>query len=77
MSKTCSLTGKKPLKGNKVSHSNRKTIRRQNPNLQKKRLKNPATGKVETILISAHGLRTLAKWKREGKKYDLTQVCSN
>lgn len=76
MAKTCSLTGKTPLKGNKVSHSNRKTIRRQNPNLQKKRLKNPATGKTETVWISARGLRTLEKWKREGKKYDLTKVCS-
>lgn len=76
MAKICSLTGKKPLKGNKVSHSNRKTIRRQNPNLQKKRLKNPATGKTETILISARGLRTLEKWKKEGKKYDLRLVCA-
>jgi large subunit ribosomal protein L28 len=76
MSKICALTKKTPLKGNKVSHSNRKTIRRQNPNLQKKRLKNPATGKIETIVISTNGLRTLAKWEREGRVYDLKKLCA-
>ena len=74
MSKICALTGKTPLKGHRVSHSNRKTIHRQDPNLQKKRLKNPATGKVETILISVRGLRTLAKWKQEGRAYDLRNL---
>jgi large subunit ribosomal protein L28 len=74
MGKVCSVTGKKPLTGNNVSHSKRRTKRRQLPNLQKKRLLNPATGKVETIIVSARGLRTLAKWKSEGKKYDLREM---
>lgn len=76
MSKICALTGKTPLKGHKVSHSNRKTIRRQEPNLQKKRLVNPATGKTETVVISARGLRTLAKWRKEGRTYDLRKLCA-
>ncbi len=74
MAKKCALTGKKPLTGHNVSHSKVKTKRRQNPNLQKKRLLNPATGRLKTVLISARGLRTLAKWQKEGKKYDLRDL---
>lgn len=76
MARICKLTGKSPLKGHAVSHSNIKTIRRQFPNLQKKRLMNPATGKMETVLISARGLKTLAKWRKEGKTYDLREACA-
>ena len=35
MSKKCELTGKSPLKGHKVSHSNNKTKRKFLPNLKK------------------------------------------
>ena len=35
MSKKCELTGKYPLKGHKVSHSNNKTKRKFLPNLKK------------------------------------------
>jgi ribosomal protein L28 len=41
------------------------------PNLQTKRLVNPKDGKTMRVTISARGLRTLKKWDREGKKYDL------
>jgi large subunit ribosomal protein L28 len=34
MAKKCELCGKKPLTGNNVSHSNKKTRRRWLPNLQ-------------------------------------------
>lgn len=74
MSKKCAVTGKTPLTGNNVSHSKVKTKRRQIPNLHKKRLLNPATGLIETIVVSARGLRTLAKWQKEGKKYDLSKL---
>lgn len=74
MSRVCKVTGKTPLTGHNVSHSNVKTKRRQNPNLQKKRLLNPATGKIETIIVSARGLRTLEKWQKEGKMYDLRNL---
>lgn len=74
MAKVCKLTGKTPLTGNNVSHSNRKTKRRQAPNLQKKRIMNPATGKMETIQISTRGMRTLEKWLSEGKKIDLRDL---
>jgi large subunit ribosomal protein L28 len=71
MSRICKVTGKTPLTGNNVSHSKVKTKRRQKPNLQKKNLMNPATGKLMSILVSTRGLRTLAKWRKEGKTYDL------
>lgn len=74
MSRVCKVTGKKPLTGNNVSHSQVKTKRRQRPNLQKKRLLNPATGKMETITISTRGLRTLQKWQQEGKEIDLRDL---
>ena len=38
MSRVCKLTGKRPLRGNRVSKSNIKTNRFQYPNLQKKRI---------------------------------------
>lgn len=37
MAKVCEICGKKPMFGNNVSHSNNKTLRRFNPNLQRVR----------------------------------------
>ncbi|MBI4257265.1 50S ribosomal protein L28 [Candidatus Uhrbacteria bacterium] len=71
MSKSCIITGKKTSTGQLVSHSNVKVKRKLFPNLQKKRLVNPKTGKTVTVMISTRGLRTLKKWDREGKTYDL------
>lgn len=71
MAKFCAVTGKTPLTGNNVSHSNVKTKRRQMPNLQKKTIINPATGKNETVVVSGRGLRTLMKWIKEGRNIDL------
>lgn len=71
MSKICMLTGKTPLTGNNVSHSNVKSKRRQMPNLQKKTVINPATGKPLILMVSARGIRTLAKWVAAGSKVDL------
>lgn len=74
MSQVCAVTGKTPLTGNNVSHSNIKTKRRQMPNLQKRVIVNPATGKKERVLISTRGLRTLMKWAKEGKQVDITAL---
>ena len=74
MSKSCIVTGKKKMTGHKVSHSNIKTKRSFKANLQKKRLKNPASGRMVTVTISTSGLRTLKKWDKEGKAYDLTRL---
>lgn len=74
MSKVCAVTGKTPLTGNSVSHSNVKVKRRQMPNLQKRLIVNPATGKKERVLISTRGLKTLMKWAKAGKSVDLNNL---
>ncbi|MCB9557140.1 MAG: 50S ribosomal protein L28 [Deltaproteobacteria bacterium] len=61
MSRVCKLSGKRPLSGNRVSHSNRKTRHRQLPNLQYKRLFIPELGRTVRIRVSARALRTIDK----------------
>jgi len=61
MSKVCQLTGKKPMKGNKVSHSNMKSKRRFLPNLQKKKFFIPETNQWVQINVSTHALRNIDK----------------
>ncbi|MEM9916963.1 MAG: 50S ribosomal protein L28 [Bacteroidota bacterium] len=61
MSKVCQLTGKRPITGNNVSHSNRKTKRRFLPNLHKKRFYIPETGKWITLKVSAKAIRNINK----------------
>jgi large subunit ribosomal protein L28 len=61
MSKVCQLSGKRPIVGNKVSHSNVKTKRRFLPNLQKKKFYIPETDQWVTLKISTHALRTINK----------------
>lgn len=65
MARVCQVTGKKASSGNNVSHSVRRTKRRFQPNLQKKRVKDPVTGKVTKMLISTSALRTLMKPSRK------------
>ena len=61
MSKVCQLTGKRPITGNNVSHSKRKTKRRFLPNLHKKRFYIPETDKWVTLKVSTSAIRTINK----------------
>ena len=61
MSKICDITGKRPRVGNNVSHSNIKTKRRFNPNLQKKRFLIPEEEKWIILKVSTTALRTINK----------------
>lgn len=61
MSKVCQLTGKRPIVGNNVSHSNRKTKRRFLPNLQKKRFFVPETEEWITLKVSTSAMRNISK----------------
>jgi large subunit ribosomal protein L28 len=61
MARVCQVTGKKPIVGNSVSHSNIKTKRRFLPNLQKKRLYFAEEDRWVTIKLSADALRTINK----------------
>ena len=57
MGKQCEVCGKKAQVGNLVSHSNIKTKRRFNPNLQAVRHQD-ADGTVRTINVCTRGLRS-------------------
>ena len=61
MARVCDLTGKKALKGNNVSHSNRKTKRRFYANLQEKRFYIPETGEWITLKVSTSAIRPINK----------------
>jgi large subunit ribosomal protein L28 len=61
MSRICQLTGKKPITGNSVSHSNRKTKRWFAPNLHNKRFYIPETKQWVTLKVSSNALRTINK----------------
>ena len=61
MSKVCQLTGKRPITGNNVSHSNAKTKRRFLPNIQKKRFFIPELDRWETLKVSTKAIKTINK----------------
>jgi large subunit ribosomal protein L28 len=61
MARVCQVTGKKPMGGNKVSHSNIKTKRRFLPNLQKKRYFLAEEDKWITLKLSTEAIRTINK----------------
>ena len=62
MSKVCKITNKRPLVGNNVSKSHRKTKRRQLPNLQKKKYFIPEIGKTVQLKLSTSAIRTVDKY---------------
>ena len=61
MAKRCQLTGKAPMFGHNVSHSNRKTNRRFDPNLQKTTLFSEALRRKVSLRVSTRALRTVSR----------------
>ncbi|NJN78723.1 MAG: 50S ribosomal protein L28 [Saprospiraceae bacterium] len=61
MSRICQLTGKRPITGNNVSHSKRRTKRRFLPNIQTKRYFIPELDKWVTIKLSTSAMRNINK----------------
>jgi large subunit ribosomal protein L28 len=61
MPRVCQVTGKRPMTGNKVSHSNIKTKRRFLPNLQTKRYYLVEEDKWITLKLSTEAIRTINK----------------
>ncbi|MDA8001068.1 MAG: 50S ribosomal protein L28 [Alphaproteobacteria bacterium] len=59
MSRTCEITGKKPLSGNNVSHANNKTKRRFLPNLQKTSFHSETLNKSFQVRSTPHGIKTV------------------
>jgi large subunit ribosomal protein L28 len=59
MSRRCELTGKGPLSGHKVSHSNRKSKRRFLPNLCDVSVISDTLGRSVKLRISANALKSI------------------
>ena len=61
MARRCQLTGKEPQFGHNVSHSNRKTNRRFDPNLQKATLYSNALRRKISLRVTTRALRTVSR----------------
>ncbi|MGI6718197.1 MAG: 50S ribosomal protein L28 [Bacteroidales bacterium] len=61
MSRVCDLSGKRMMVGNKVSHSNIKTKRRFNPNLQMKKFYIPEEDKWVRVKVATSTIKTINK----------------
>ncbi|MDT0459779.1 50S ribosomal protein L28 [Streptomyces sp. DSM 41527] len=59
MSAHCQLTGRAPGFGNSVSHSHRRTPRRFDPNIQRKRYWLQSEGRHIRLTLSARGIKTV------------------
>lgn len=61
MARVCQVTGKTPMGGNTVSHSNIKTKRRFLPNLQTKKFFLAEENKWITLKLTTDAIRTINK----------------
>ncbi len=61
MSRVCDVTGKKPMKGNLVSHANNKTRRTFLPNLHYRRFWVESENRWVRLRVSTAGLRKIDK----------------
>ncbi|MDU0478163.1 50S ribosomal protein L28 [Staphylococcus chromogenes] len=59
MSAICQVTGRKPEFGKQVSHSHRRTSRRWNPNVQRRKFFVPSLGRTITLTVSTKGLKII------------------
>ena len=79
MTRICELTGKKPLKGHKVSHANNKTKRRFLPGIKKISFKSEILKKSINLNVSNSALRTvdykggIDKFLKNVKSYKLSK----
>jgi len=62
MSRKCELTGIRVQYGNNVSHSQRKTRRRFEPNIRNVVYNSKITGKKYKLKVAARTMRTIEKW---------------
>lgn len=59
LSAHCQVTGRRPGFGKQVSHSHKRTSRRWNPNVSKRRYYLPGEGRYVTLTVSAKGIKTI------------------
>ena len=80
MSKICQITCKKAITGNNVSHSKRRTKRKFNVNLFKRKFFWVEEGQWISLVVSANGLRIINKLgldaalKKAAKDGNLTEI---
>ena len=77
MSNRCQLTGVEPSFGHSISHSHRRTKRRFNPNIQRKRYWLPSERRYIRLTLSTRAIKTVdrrgiesvvAELRRKGQK---------
>jgi large subunit ribosomal protein L28 len=61
MSRVCQVTGARPGFGHRVSHSHRRTKRRFDVNVQRKRYWVPSLGRHVRLTLSARGIKTVSR----------------
>tara|TARA_Y100001949_G_C15677871_1_gene196850 strand:- start:136 stop:372 length:237 start_codon:yes stop_codon:yes gene_type:complete len=61
MSNICEVTGKKPLKGNNVSHAKNRTKRKFFPNVHKHKFWIASEKRYISLNVSAKGMRIIDK----------------
>ena len=61
MSKVCQVTGKRPVTGHRVSHSNIKTKRRFEPNLHHHRFWVESEKRFVRLRVTSKGMRIIDK----------------
>jgi large subunit ribosomal protein L28 len=71
MSQLCQVTGATPGFGHRVSHSHRRTKRRFDVNVQRKRYWVPSLGRHVTLRVSARGIKTIDRRGIEAVVADL------
>ena len=59
MAAVCQVTGVTPQFGHNISHSHRRTKRRFDPNIQKKKYFVPSLGRTVTLTLSAKGIKVI------------------
>ena len=59
--RVCELTGKRANIANNVSHAHNKTKKRQNPNIQTKRIFIPEAGRHIKLTLSTRAIRSINK----------------
>jgi large subunit ribosomal protein L28 len=59
MSQVCQVTGREPGFGNNVSHSHRRTRRRFDVNIQRKRYWTPSLNRHVALRVSARGIKVI------------------
>ncbi|MDK6274794.1 50S ribosomal protein L28 [Pseudoglutamicibacter cumminsii] len=78
MAQRCQVTGAVPGFGHSISHSHRRTKRRWDLNIQKKRYYVPSLGRTVTLNLSTKGIKTIdargieavvAELKAKGEKF--------